>query len=122
MVTLLILWKEDFSLEVFLVIKATEKREHTEKFLNCLLCTLEFLWLPWGCRENSIGFPWFSRYASCSLSLHFSIGMSSSKPFTLMLFHQVGKKIAKTIINNKPLIYCFHSLRLLTENMHLMDI
>lgn len=68
MATLLILWKEDFNLEVSLVIKETEKREYKgkKKVLNCLLHTLEFLWLPWGCRESSIGFLRFSQYASCS--------------------------------------------------------
>lgn len=124
MVTLLISWKEDFELEISLKspIKAAEKREYTGKVLNCLLRTLEFLWLPWGCRGSSVGFLRFSRYASCSLGLRFSTGMSPSKPFTRILFHQVGQKIAKRIINNEPLIYCFHSFRLLTENMHLMDI
>lgn len=72
--------------------KPWKKRECTEKVLNCLLQPSGFLCLPWGCRGSSIGFQWFSWCVGCSLSLCFSIGMSPSKPFTLILFHQLGGK------------------------------
>lgn len=124
MATLLILQKEDFKLKFSIATGATKRKGiHGEEKFWIAFCVL---WnssgFP-GAAESSTGSLWFGQYTSCSWSLCFSIGISPSNPFTLILFHQAGgKKMANRNVNNEALIYCFHSLRLLTENMHLMDI
>lgn len=92
MAALLVLWRKGFNFKVPLIIIAPEIKGMHRKGSEVHLHSSEFLCLPWGCRGSSIGFPWFSWCVGCSLSLCFSIGMSPSKPFTLILFHQSGEK------------------------------